>query len=56
MVANTKQFRTERRITAYVSPTNKKKFTSYRKKLDLPMSRALDMMLTEFFVKGDKKC
>ncbi len=49
MVVNDKKFRAERRITGYVAPTNKKKFKAYQKTHGIPMSRALDMMLTEFF-------
>jgi hypothetical protein len=39
----------ERRITAYVAPVNRRRFAAYQKKHKIPMSRALDMLMTEFF-------
>jgi len=49
MVVNDKQFRLERRVTGYVSPINKKRVMAYAKKYAVPMSRALNMILVEFF-------
>ncbi len=48
-MANDKDFRHDRRVVGYVAKQNKDKLCKYASREGLPVSRAIDIILTKFF-------